>query len=247
MPEIMIGCSGFSYKHWKDVFYPSGLPQKKWLAYYSRFFRTVELNVTFYHLPSHPAFHAWHQETPPGFVFAVKGSRFITHVKRLLDPGAALEKFFEGAFLFKEKLGPVLWQLPPAFKLDRERFCSFLVRLLKYPVRHAFEFRHESWLSHDIINLCRDNNIGLCMADSPPYLDDLPVTADFVYIRRHGQAAEHAGSYSKSQLTRDSNRISRFLRDGKDVYAYFNNDAHGYAIMNASELAALSGIPGNIA
>lgn len=236
MPELVVGCSGFSYKHWKKVFYPADLPQKKWLEFYSRAFSSVELNVTFYHLPTQSAFLAWHQETPAKFVFAVKGSRFITHVKRLLDPGEPLTRFFEGATLLKEKLGPVLWQFPPAFRLNRERFASFLALLGKYPVRHTFEFRHESWIVPDIIDLCRENNMGLCMADSPPFVDDLPVTADFVYLRRHGHGARYSGRYSKAQLEQDADRIRKYRKQGKDVFIYFNNDAYGYAPMNAAEL-----------
>ncbi len=236
MHALSIGCSGFSYKHWKDTFYPADLPERKWLEYYSRVFSTVELNVTFYHLPSQSAFRSWQRGTPPEFVFAVKGSRFITHVKRLLDPQEPLIKFFEGASLLGNKLAVVLWQFPPAFKLNLERFSSFLALLGKFPCRHTFEFRHESWIVPPIIDLCRQNNAALCMADSPPYLDELPVTADFVYLRRHGQQARYAGRYSKIQLAGDAERIRKYQAEGRDVFIYFNNDAHGYAPKNAKEL-----------
>ncbi len=239
MPELVIGCSGFSYKHWKDVFYPKDLPQKRWLEYYSSLFSSVELNVTFYRLPSQSSFRAWHEETPSRFIFAVKGSRFITHVKRLLNPAEPLARFFEGASYLKEKLGPVLWQFPPAFGMDRERFSSFLDLLAKYPVRHAFEFRHESWIVPDIIDLCRQRNMALCMADYPPFLDVLPVTADFVYLRRHGRGGTYSGRYSKAQIAHDAGRIRKYRQEGKDVFIYFNNDEHGYAPANARELAAM--------
>lgn len=241
MPELSIGCSGFSYKHWKNAFYPADLPERRWLEYYSGIFPTVELNVTFYRLPSPSAFRSWQQGTPPGFIFAVKGSRFITHVKRLLDPEEPLARFFEGAFLLKEKLAVVLWQFPPAFKLDLDRFSAFLALLANYPCRHAFEFRHESWIVRPVIDLCRRNNAGLCMADSPPHLDELPVTADFVYLRRHGLQARYAGRYSKAQIARDADRIRKYQSEGKDIFIYFNNDAHGYAPQNARELSEMLG------
>ncbi|OGW48748.1 MAG: hypothetical protein A2078_04970 [Nitrospirae bacterium GWC2_57_9] len=239
MPELAIGCSGFSYKHWKKVFYPADLPERKWLEYYSTVFSSVELNVTFYHLPSPAAFQSWYRDTPEGFTFAVKGSRYITHVKRLVDPAEPLKKFFEGANLLKEKMAVVLWQFPPSFKLNHPRFSAFLDRLERYPFRHAFEFRNESWIVSEVIDLCRDRGAALCMADSPQFNDDLPVTADFVYLRRHGQAASHEGSYSKGQLARDAARIRSYLKQGKDVFIYFNNDPHGYAPANARDLAAL--------
>ena len=239
MPDIRIGCSGFSYKHWKDVFYPHSLPERKWLEYYSSVFSSVELNVTFYHLPTEAAFNAWYRDTPPGFQFAVKGSRYITHVKRLVDPAEAVEKFFQGASLLKEKLHVILWQFPPAYKLNIERLSSFLVLLQNYHYRHAFEFRHDSWIVPAVIDLCRAHNAALCMADSPDYLDQLPVTSDFVYIRRHGYGARYAGRYSREQLAGDAARISRYREQGKDVFMYFNNDAYGYATMNALELSEM--------
>lgn len=239
MPELRIGCSGFSYKHWKKVFYPDSLPASKWLDYYSRFFSTVELNVTFYRLPSQASFRAWHRDTPKDFQFAVKGSRYITHVKRLVDSKESLRKFFEGASLLKEKIKVVLWQLPPAYKLNLDRLSVFLPLLKKYPYRHTFEFRHESWINPAVVDLCRTYGIGLCMADYPDYINDLPVTSDFIYIRRHGHGARYAGCYSKAQLAGDADRISRYMGEGKDVYIYFNNDAHGYAPANARELKGL--------
>lgn len=239
MPEIKIGCSGFSYKHWKEVFYPQGLPQTKWLEFYTSIFSTVELNVTFYHLASEDAFNTWYKHTPPDFAFAAKGSRYITHVKRLVDPTEPLKKFFEGALLLKEKLKVVLWQFPPAYRVNLDRFSSFLAMIRKFPVRHAFEFRNESWIIPAVVDLCREHNAGLCMADSPEYINDLPVTSDFVYIRRHGHGAQYAGRYSKTQLAHDASRIKKYLEQGNDVFIYFNNDAHGYAPANARELKAM--------
>jgi uncharacterized protein YecE (DUF72 family) len=239
MSRFNIGCSGFSYKHWKEVFYPNDLSPGAWLQYYTRSFSTVELNVTFYHLPSRAAFLSWHRATPPGFIFAVKGSRFITHIKRLADAEEPLARFFEGTTLLKEKLKVVLWQLPPTSAVNLERFSSFLKLLKKYPLRHAFEFRHESWITPKVVDLCAEHNVCLCMADSPAFLQDLPVTADFVYIRRHGKTASHAGRYSKAQLAQDAVRIRIYGGQEKDIFVYFNNDPHGYAPLNARELIDL--------
>ena len=236
MPEIKIGCSGFNYSDWKGRFYPEGLPQRRWLQHYCTVFSTVELNVTFYRLPLPSTFDKWHQETPDNFVFSLKGSRFITHVKRLIDPEAPLERFFEGALRLKEKLGVVLWQFPPKFNLNKERLEKFLRLLREYPVRHTLEFRNESWIVQDVLDMCRDNGVSLCMADWPKFIDDLPVTADFVYIRRHGEAGRYDTCYSNADLKRDAQRIEKYIGAGKDVFIYFNNDVLGYAPQNANEL-----------
>ncbi|MEW6116398.1 MAG: DUF72 domain-containing protein [Nitrospirota bacterium] len=232
MPKLFIGCSGFNYPHWKDTFYPHGLPQKRWLEHYRSIFSTVELNVTFYRLPLASSFNRWYHETPADFVFSIKGSRYITHIKRLLDPKEPLELFFERAELLKEKLKVVLWQLPPNFHVDIERLYKFIKLLKSYPVRHTFEFRHESWITDDIVNLCKKNKVSLCMADAPEFVYDLPVTADFVYIRRHGAKGIN-GDYTKKFLESDAERINEYMRKGKDVFIYFNNDAYGYAPKNA--------------
>ncbi len=241
MKDINIGCSGFSYKHWKNVFYPEGLPESGWLAYYSSIFPTVELNVTFYHLPSIATFRSWYNETPPDFVFAVKGNRYITHLRRLVDVREPLQRFFDAASELREKLSVVLWQFPPAFRLDQGRLDSFLSQLSRYPVRHTLEFRHESWIVPAIFNACREHGICLCMADSPPYIDDLPATADFVYVRRHGSTARYSGRYSHPQISGDAKRIRAWRSEGKRVFLYFNNDAFGYAPRNAAELMNLTG------
>jgi uncharacterized protein YecE (DUF72 family) len=237
MPDVTIGCSGFSYKHWKKVFYPEDLPERQWLEHYSRSFSSVELNVTFYRLPSSSSFQTWYRSTPPQFVFAVKGSRYITHVKRLHDPVEPLARFFDGAFLLREKLRVVLWQFPPAFKLDLDRFAAFLDHLRAYPVRHTFEFRNETWLVPAVVALCREHKASLCMADSPVFIEDLPVTADFIYLRRHGTTGHYDGRYSKAQIGSDAARIRDHLKKGRDVFIYFNNDPHGYAPINARELS----------
>ena len=236
MPELKIGCSGFNYGGWKGNFYPPDLPQKKWLDFYCKIFNTVELNVTFYRLPLASTFSKWHNETPSDFVFSIKGSRFITHIKRLLDPQEPLEIFFERALNLKEKLRVVLWQFSPSFKINIERLKFFLKLLKKYPVKNTLEFRHESWITEEVIDLCRKHNISLCTADWPEFIDELPVTSDFVYTRRHGKGGSYATCYSKAELKKDAKKIKNYLKDNKDVFIYFNNDAYGYAPKNAKEL-----------
>ncbi|OPY83081.1 MAG: hypothetical protein A4E65_00716 [Syntrophorhabdus sp. PtaU1.Bin153] len=236
MPAVYIGCSGFNYTGWKSTFYPDHLPQKKWLEYYCTIFSTVELNVTFYRLPLLKTFEKWHEETPRGFSFSLKGSRFITHIKKLLDPEEPLALFSERSSPLQEKLKVVLWQFPPGFAINMERLERFVELLGRYPARNTLEFRNQSWMTEKVLNLCRTHNICLCMADWPPFINELPVTSDFVYIRRHGLEGDYATSYPETALTKDAASIKRYMADGKDVYVYFNNDAHGYAPRNAGEL-----------
>lgn len=239
MTDLWIGCSGFSYGHWKGVFYPGEVHSKEWLKYYATFFSTVELNVTFYRLPLPRTFDSWYGETPPDFGFAVKGSRLITHAKRLRDPEGALALFFERALHLKEKLAVVLWQFPPSFGMDIERLTDFLEMLQRYPVRNAFEFRNESWITGEVEGVLRRHGAAYCLADRTGLLDDLPLTAGFVYLRRHGVGGSHAVRYPREALERDAKRIRSFMKDGRDVFVYFNNDAFGYAPANARELAEI--------
>ncbi len=239
MLGVRIGCSGFNYPHWKGIFYPQGLPQNKWFQYYCTVFSTVELNVTFYRLPLPATFDKWYQETPPDFEFSLKGSRFITHIKKLLDPAEPLSLFFKSALQLKEKLKVVLWQFPPQFKINAARLIGFMRLLRDYPVRNTLEFRHESWITEDVINICKEHAVSLCMADWPEFIDDLPVTSDFIYIRRHGEGGGYDTCYSKAALKKDAKRINSYLKEGRDVFLYFNNDALGYAPQNAQELMEL--------
>lgn len=236
MAHLQIGCSGFLYDHWKGSFYPADLSQNHWLAYYCRNFSTVELNVTFYGLPERETFAKWHMTTPADFLFALKGSRFITHIKKLKDCAEPIEAFFSRALLLKEKLGVILWQLPPSFPLDLERFREFLEILHPFGVRNAFEFRNKTWITKKIFTLLEKQNTALCMADHPDFLKDLPTTADFLYIRRHGAGGNHASPYSTEFLKEDAKLIRTYLKRKEDVYLYFNNDAMGHAPRNASEL-----------
>lgn len=239
MALVHIGCSGFSYPHWQGPFYPEGLTRRRWLAHYCSIFASVELNVTFYRLLKPDTFDRWREETPSGFAFSVKGSRFITHVKRLAEPEAPLERFFSGVSHLGEKLAAILWQFPPGLACDTERLARFLEALQPYPVRNALEFRHDSWLREEVLEVCRARNASLCMADWPPFIATTPLTADFVYIRRHGQEGRYSSCYSPAELEADARRIRAYLATGRDVHIYFNNDYHGYAPRNALELTAL--------
>lgn len=239
MARLFIGCSGFSYRHWRGTFYPEDLPQKQRYAHYRSVFSTVELNVTFYRTPSAESFDKWYAESSPEFGFAVKGSRYITHLKRLLDCEEPLERFFSPVLHLKEKLKVVLWQLPPDFKCETGRFRDFLRQLANYRLRNVFEFRNESWLNPEVVAICREHNVSLCMADRPDFLDAPPLTADFVYLRRHGGEGNYYGEYTAEQVTKDADRIRRYLADQLDVFIYYNNDLGGAAPRNALQLSEL--------
>ncbi len=242
MPAAHIGTSGFMYDHWRTNFYPEGLSKGKWLKYYTEKFSAVELNVTFYKLPKEETFLKWHKGTPEGFSFSLKGSRFITHIKRLLEPEEPVALFMERATLLRKKLAVVLWQFPPGFKADTGRLREFLEALRPYKkTRNAFEFRNETWLNREVVSLLEKADACLCMADWPAFLDDLPLTADFVYMRRHGEGGSYATSYSEEELRADARRIRKYLKAGRDVFVYFNNDAFGYAPKNALRLKELLG------
>jgi uncharacterized protein YecE (DUF72 family) len=236
-----IGTSGYNYPHWWDgVFYPSNLPQKKWLEYYTQFFNTVELNVSFYRLPKKEAFEGWHKRTPKHFLFAVKGSRFITHIKRLKDCREPLSLFLDHASPLKEKLGMVLWQLPPRFKFQRERLVEFCVLLSTLPRskfhRHAFEFRDESWFCNEVFQILDEFRFAFCIAHGSglPFLER--ITSNAIYLRLHGGEVLYGSNYSDKELNQWSDKIQNWENKGKTVFIYFNNDAYGFAIKNALTL-----------
>ena len=239
MARLSIGCSGFSYRHWRGNFYPEEITQKEWFAYYRSKFSTVELNVTFYRTPSAETFKHWHDESEDNFTFAVKGSRYITHVKRLTDIETPLSRFFTPAMELKEKMAVVLWQFPPQFKYNPERLEYFLKELEPFEVRHTLEFRNESWLTPEVTEMCKARSVSLCMADWPPFIDETPITADHVYIRRHGMQGSYNGEYSTEQLKKDAARITDYLEKKLDVFIYFNNDIGGAAPRNAMELSRM--------
>jgi uncharacterized protein YecE (DUF72 family) len=280
-----IGISGWRYPPWRGVFYPPGLPQHRELEYASRALSTIEINGTFYSLQKPESFQHWYDDTPPGFVFSIKGARYITHVRRLREIDGPLANFFaSGLFNLREKLGPILWQFPPSFRYDRELMAGFF-ELLPHdtqqalslarrreprmtgrarlaidavrPLRHAIEIRHESFIDESFVQLLREHNIALVVADTAgkwPYRED--VTADFLYLRLHGDKEIYASGYTDEALTRWASRIqawragsqpadahlisaqSRLSHQPRDVYCYFDNDVKVKAPFDAQALVA---------
>ncbi len=234
-PKYFVGTSGWHYEHWREVFYPGDLPKARWLEFYANRFATVELNNSFYRLPSEGAFGSWRDSTPHDFVFAVKVSRFITHVKRLRNADEPLQNFLSRARLLREKLGPLLYQLPPNMKRNDETLRSFL-SLLPQELEHVFEFRNESWFDDEAFQILRQHNIGLCVFDMPDLTTPIVTTADFAYIRFHGSTWLYGGCYSDEELKDWAKRIASLSRGLKAAYIYFNNDAEGFAAQNANTL-----------
>lgn len=284
MSRAYIGTSGFSYPHWGEgIFYPKGFSQGKWFEYYCQHFKTVELNVSFYRLPKKEVFAGWRKKAGPDFVFSVKGSRYITHIKRLKDCQEAVGRFFEAAGGLKggaevgwrlsessnasvpAALGlgirpapfgagsredvasrqpsprprdVVLWQLPPGMAFDKLRLKKFLA-ILPRNWRHAFEFRHESWLNDEVFKLLKSFKGAFVFQDYPDWPITEEVTTDFVYLRFHGKTSLYSSCYSKNDLKAWAEKINKWKRKGLDVYVYFNNDALGHAVENAKALKAL--------
>ncbi|HWO82061.1 DUF72 domain-containing protein [Gaiella sp.] len=234
---VRIGCSGWSYQHWKGRFYPGRAPESGWLGLYAETFDTVEVNATFYRLPLRSTVAGWAARTPRTFLFAVKASRYLTHVKRLRDLPAGLARLEERIAPLREadKLGPVLWQLPASFRRDDVRLAETLARLPDG--RHAFEFRHPSWFDDDVYALLREHRAALVVADrnglpEAPWVD----TAGWWYVRLHHGRAGRRGNYSPAELERWAERLRG--RSG-DAYVYFNNDWEGFAPQNAATLRSL--------
>lgn len=234
---VRIGTSGWVYRHWRGIFYPKHLSQADWFAYYAREFDTVEINNSFYRLPNEAAFDAWRAQAPPGFLYAVKASRFLTHLKKLKDPEEPLQTFFARAGRLAETLGPVLYQLPPHWRLNLPRFEGFL-RALPREYSHAVEFRDESWLVEEVFRLMERHGVAHCLHDMPPLQVPLRVTAPLVYIRFHGDPA-HGGRYQQKTLETWARRIEDWRRQKMEVYVYFNNDWGGYAVADARALKGL--------
>lgn len=233
--KYYIGTSGWVYSHWRGLFYPEGLAQGKWLEFYSQHFSTVELNNTFYQLPSEKAFTTWRQSPPPGFVYAVKVSRLITHLKKLRNVEGALGNFLSRARLLEEKLGPLLYQLPPNMPRNEQVLEGFL-SLLPQGLHHVFEFRSESWLDESVFDLLRRYNVGFCMFDMPDLTTPLVATADFAYIRFHGSVGMYESCYSDEELEEWAKKISQLGQNLKAIYIYFNNDSQAFAVRNAITL-----------
>jgi uncharacterized protein YecE (DUF72 family) len=231
--KLWIGCSGWNYRHWRESVYPKGLPAKRWLEHYASLFDTVEVNNTFYRLPSVAAVAGWAEHTPRDFLFTVKASRYLTHMKRLTDMGAGVERFYERIEPLRDahKLGPVLWQLPGNFHRDDERLAAALEQLP--PGRHCFEFRHPSWFQPEVYGILSERAVALVIGDHPerPFQTH-ELTADWTFIRFHYGHRGRNGNYSESELATWKRRIGSW-RSKVEVFAYFNNDWNAYAVKNA--------------
>jgi len=241
MSEIRIGTSGYHYKDWVGRYYPAGTRSNEMLAHYLRDFDTVELNNTFYQLPNESTFDSWRDSTPRDFLYAVKGSRFITHMIKLKDAERGLINFMPRTERLGPKLGPILWQLPPGWKVNVERLEEFL-SLLPPQHRYTFELRNETWMTDAVLEVLQKYNAAFCIYELAGYQSPLEITADWTYIRLHGPTAfKYQGSYSDAQLTEWAQRIRTWSRKMKAVYVYFDNDDSAYAVDNALTLKRFLG------
>ena len=241
---LYVGTSGWQYAHWKRVFYPDRLPQRGWLEYFADRFQTVEVNNTFYNLPERPVFEHWRRGSPRDFIFALKMSRFLTHLKRLHDPEEPVHRFLERARGLGPKLGPILIQLPPRFHQDVELLAQTLT-LFPRTVRISVEFRDETWFTPETRSLLEEHGAALCLADTPRRKQPMWRTADWGFVRFHEGKGSHAPGYERDVLRRWVHRIADTWPRSSDVFVYFNNDAAGYAIRDAvafAELAEASGL-----
>jgi uncharacterized protein YecE (DUF72 family) len=239
--DIRIGCSGWHYKHWRGPFYSPNIRGDQMLSHYLQHFDSVEVNNSFYRLPTDSAVIAWRDSTPDRFLFAVKASRFITHNKKLSDPDSAFDKFFSRVDILGPKLGPILFQLPPKWRLNLERLRSFL-EALPPGHRYTFEFREPSWHQPEVYDLLRSHNAAYCIYELDGFQTPFEITADFTYVRLHGPGGKYQGSYSSQVLSAWAERIGQWRRSLKGIYVYFDNDQEAFAAHNALELKRLAGL-----
>jgi uncharacterized protein YecE (DUF72 family) len=235
---IHVGCSGWVYKHWRGIFYPDGLPQKRWFERYAEEFDTVEINASFYRLPLASTFEGWRDKAPPGFRYAIKVNRFITHMKKLRDCGEATAQFIALARPLGETLGPLLYQLPPSLKLDLERLENFL-RLLPRDLAHVFEFRNKDWYVPETYALLDSYGASFCVHDMRGSKTERIAVGPVAYVRFHGGEGKYWGRYSDEGLLSWTDWIVERARQGRPVWCYFNNDIHGHAIHDAQTLKSM--------
>ena len=236
--KLYIGTSGWCYNNWAGNFYPRDLNKNKWLKYYSKYFNTVEINSSFYHLTRKETFNNWALQTPDNFVFVVKASRYITHIKKLVDCSEPFKKLLDSALGLGNKLGLFLFQLPPNLKKNIIKLEDFFKIILKN-YRYVFEFRNESWFCDEVYNLLNEFGAGIAISSSPSFPYHEIITGNLCYIRMHGSEQLYSSSYSEKELQKLSALIGKNLKKNINTYVYFNNDAFGYAIENARKLVEL--------
>jgi uncharacterized protein YecE (DUF72 family) len=241
--EIRIGTSGWHYDHWRGPFYPEDLPLSNFLAYYAKRFRTVEINNTFYRMPDKSTLVRWREETPPSFRFAVKASRYLTHMKKLKDARRPLSEFCRRISVLGDRLGPVLFQLPPRWRVNVGRLAEFL-KLLPKDIRCAFEFRDPSWFVQEVYDALADAGAAFCIYQFAGLLSPPVVTADLVYLRLHGPGREaYRGAYTEQALAEWAAAVQAWKKEGRAVFCYFDNDEAGFAAHDADRLRELCGPP----
>jgi uncharacterized protein YecE (DUF72 family) len=236
--KIHVGCSGWVYKHWRGIFYPEGLPQKRWFERYAEEFDTVEINASFYRLPLASTFDAWREKAPPGFRYAVKVNRFITHMKKLLDCREEVERFIALARPLQGKLGPLLYQLPPSLHKNLERLETFL-SWLPDDLEQVVEFRHRSWYDSDALALLDKFGVGFVCHDLRGLLSPRWASGRTAYVRFHGTSGRYHGRYSDEALLSWTDWLIEQAKSGRSCWCYFNNDIHGHAIEDARTLKAM--------
>ena len=233
--EIYIGTSGWSYSHWKGLFYPANFTAAQMLAEYVRHFRTTEINSSFYRLPSRKTLVQWRKSAPTDFVFSVKASRYITHMKKLKEPEDNVCTLLGRIKILGDRLGPILFQLPPRWHCNEERLAAFL-ESLPGDFRYAFEFRDQSWLNKRTYRLLADHNVAFCIYELDGFLSPQEITADFIYVRLHGPGGPYQGSYDSAVLAEWTRIFANWSARGRSIYCYFDNDENGYAAVNARTL-----------
>lgn len=239
MGNLYLGTSGYSYKDWRDIFYPKGVSQKSWMSFYAERYNSVEINATFYRSFPRSVFENWYERTPPPFRFTLKGPRSITHDKKLQDIGEELQQFVESSAGLREKLSVMLWQFSPGTKAEEyQALLAEFLPLLPTTIRQVFEFRHKSWFNDDIYRLLNQYHAGFVINDSSRWAAAEAITGDFMYVRFHGPKQLYASLYTPEQLSVWADKIKPNLQE-RDVYIYFNNDYGGRAIQNANELRDL--------
>lgn len=232
--QIHIGCSGWQYEHWKGLFYPEEIPKKEWLPFYKKHFTTVEINASFYHLPRKTTFEKWKEEAGDHFLFTIKGSRYVTHIKKLNDPGESVQKFYDHAVYLGEKTGAILWQFPPMLHADEEKLSAFC-NVLDKNYKNVIEFRHESWFEETYYKILRKFNIGFCIVSANGIPEIFQTTSKIGYVRYHGmQQNWYRYNYSDKELNDYAEKIKKLKAE--EIYIYFNNDFEAHAVRNALKL-----------